>query len=47
MPMIACAVTDLPDPDSPRIASVSPSVQVEVDTPLIAVATPSRVWNST
>ena len=27
--MIACAVTDLPDPDSPRMASVSPSLKVE------------------
>ena len=44
--MIACAVTDLPDPDSPRMASVSPSSQVKL-TPLTALATPSRVRNST
>ena len=25
MPMIACAVTDLPEPDSPSTASVSPA----------------------
>ncbi len=44
--MIACAVTDFPDPDSPRMASVSPSWRSN-DTPLIAFATPSRVRNST
>ena len=27
--MMACAVTDLPEPDSPRMASVSPSCEVE------------------
>ncbi len=26
MPMIACAVTDFPEPDSPRTASVSPAL---------------------
>ncbi len=26
MPMMACAVTDLPDPDSPSTASVSPAL---------------------
>src|SRR5215204_7587538 len=46
IPMIACAVTDLPDPDSPRMASVSPWWSSN-DTPLIALATPSRVRNST
>src|SRR5829696_2735855 len=46
MPMMACAVTDLPEPDSPRIASVSPEWRSK-DTPLMASATPSRVRNST
>src|SRR6187431_2447903 len=46
MPMMACAVTDFPDPDSPRMASVSPS-WTSNDTPLMALATPSRVRNST
>src|SRR5215217_2699921 len=46
MPMIACAVTDFPDPDSPRMASVSPSRRWN-DTPLMAFETPSRVRNST
>jgi hypothetical protein len=46
MPMMACAVTDLPEPDSPRIASVSPWYRSK-DTPLMALATPSSVWNST
>src|SRR5688500_1573916 len=46
MPMMACAVTDLPEPDSPRMASVSPSLTVN-ETPLMARATPSRVRNST
>src|SRR5687768_9907470 len=46
MPMMACAVTDFPEPDSPRMASVSPSLTVK-ETPLIARATPSRVRNST
>ena len=44
--MIACAVTDFPDPDSPRMASVSPSWRSK-ETPLMALATPSRVRNST
>ena len=44
--MMACAVTDLPDPDSPRMASVSPWWRSK-DTPLMALATPSRVRNST
>ena len=44
--MMACAVTDLPDPDSPRMASDSPWCSSN-ETPLIAVAMPSRVWNST
>ncbi len=44
--MIACAVTDFPDPDSPRMASVSPSLRSN-ETPLIALAIPSRVRNST
>src|SRR5687768_6216064 len=46
MPMIACAVTDFPDPDSPRMASVSPWWRSN-DTPLMALATPPRVRNST
>ncbi len=37
--MIACAVTDLPEPDSPSTATVSPSRRSNV-TPLIALATP-------
>ena len=37
--MIAWAVTDLPEPDSPSTASVSPSRRSKV-TPLIALATP-------
>ena len=44
--MIACAVTDLPQPDSPRMPRVSPSRRVKL-TPCTAWATPSRVWNST
>ena len=44
--MMAWAVTDLPDPDSPRIASDSPWCRSN-ETPLMAVATPSAVWNST
>ena len=44
--MIAWAVTDLPEPDSPRTARVSPSRRSK-ETPLIALATPSRVRNST
>ena len=44
--MIAWAVTDLPEPDSPRIARDSPW-RSSNETPLIAVATPSGVWNST
>ena len=44
--MIAWAVTDLPDPDSPRIARVSRSDRVKL-VPLMALATPSRVRNST
>ena len=43
---MAWAVTDLPDPDSPRIASDSPCLRSN-ETPLIAVAMPSGVWNST
>jgi hypothetical protein len=46
MPMMACAVTDFPDPDSPRMASVSPWSRWR-STPLIALAIPSSVWNST
>src|SRR5690348_6117345 len=46
MPMIACAVTDLPQPDSPSSASVSPA-RTQKLAPLTALATPSRVWNST
>ena len=46
MPMMACAVTDLPEPDSPRTANVSPSCTVN-ETPLMALATASRVRNST
>ncbi len=44
--MIAWAVTDLPEPDSPSTASVSPA-RTEYSTPLTALATPSRVRNST
>ena len=44
--MIACAVTDLPEPDSPRMARDSPW-RSSKETPLIAVAMPSGVWNST
>ena len=44
--MIACAVTDFPDPDSPRMATVWPASTVN-ETPLTARATPSRVLNST
>ena len=44
--MMACAVTDLPEPDSPRMASDSPWCRSN-ETPLMAVATPSRVRNST
>ena len=46
MPMIAWAVTDLPEPDSPSTASVSPASRW-YDTPLITRATPSLVRNST
>src|SRR6478752_876806 len=46
MPMITCAVTDLPEPDSPRIAMVSPSARSKL-MPCTALATPSRVRNST
>src|SRR4051812_26318950 len=46
MPMIACAVTDLPQPDSPRIARVSPGARTKL-APLTARATPSWVRNST
>src|SRR5680860_1373523 len=46
MPMMACAVTDLPEPDSPRMARVSPGSRSKL-TPLTALATPSRVRNST
>ncbi|CAM3527945.1 hypothetical protein STSO111631_22415 [Stackebrandtia soli] len=44
--MMACAVTLLPEPDSPTIARVCPSDSSKL-TPLTALATPSRVWNST
>ena len=37
--MIACAVTDFPEPDSPSTATVSPCRRVRF-TPLIALATP-------
>ena len=37
--MIACAVTDLPEPDSPSTATVSPCRRAKV-TPLMALATP-------
>src|SRR5690606_25515542 len=46
IPMIAWAVTLLPEPDSPTIARVSPA-STENDTPLTARAMPSRVRNST
>src|SRR5690625_4761589 len=46
MPMIAWAVTLLPDPDSPRTARVWPSWAVE-ERPVPARATPSRGRNST
>src|SRR3954447_12546093 len=46
MPITAWAVTDLPEPDSPRMASVSPS-WTSKETPLIAFATPPRVRNAT
>ena len=44
--MIAWAVTDLPEPDSPSTARVSPASRW-YDTPLITRATPSLVRNST
>ena len=44
--MIACALTDLPDPDSPRIASVCPA-DSEYVTPLTALTVRSRSRNST
>src|SRR3954454_9361254 len=46
MPMMAWAVTDLPQPDSPRMASVSPELSTKF-APLTALATPSWVRNST
>ena len=39
IPMMACALTDLPQPDSPRIASVSPADSV-YEMPLTAWTTP-------
>ncbi len=44
--MIACAVTDLPQPDSPRMPRVSPALSEKL-TLFTAWAMPSRVWNST
>src|SRR5690606_29169791 len=46
MPMIAWAVTLLPQPDSPRMARVSPASRWKL-TPFTACATPARVRNST
>ena len=45
MPMTACAVTDLPDPDSPTSATVRPC-GTEKDTPSTAVTAPPGVLNS-
>src|SRR5437016_1801842 len=44
--MSAMAVTLFPDPDSPRMASVSPGARSKL-TPLTARTTPSGVGNST
>ena len=44
--MIAWAVTDFPQPDSPRMPSVSPWPSEKL-TRFTACAMPSRVWNST
>src|SRR4051794_6785805 len=46
MPMMACAVTDLPQPDSPRMASVSPRPRRKFP-PFTAWETPYAVGNST
>src|SRR5262245_48836549 len=46
IPMIAWAVTLLPQPDSPRIGRVSPSCTSKL-TPCTALARPLRVRNST
>ena len=44
--MIAWAVTDLPEPDSPRMATVSPDRTSKL-TPSRARTTPADVENST
>ncbi len=43
-PMMDRLVTDLPEPDSPTIASVSPRARSKV-TPSTDLAMPSRLWN--
>ena len=45
-PMIVSAVTDLPLPDSPTIATISPG-SIESETPSTACTTPSSVANET
>ena len=45
--MIACAVVDLPEPDSPTMARVSPGYEVEVDAVGRAATSPSWVWKPT
>ena len=44
--MMAWAMTDLPDPDSPTRATLDPW-PMRKDTPLTARTTPSSTWNST
>ena len=44
--MIACAVTDFPQPLSPTRPSVSPDSS-ENDTPSSTFAVPSKVWKCT
>ncbi|KAG1166183.1 hypothetical protein G6F35_018342 [Rhizopus arrhizus] len=43
-PMMDRLVTDLPEPDSPTMASVSPRARSKV-TPSTDLAMPSRLWN--
>ena len=45
-PISVIAVTDLPEPDSPTTARISPGASSS-DTPSTAVTDPSSVWNDT
>ena len=45
-PISVMAVTDLPEPDSPTTARISPGASSS-DTPSTAVTDPSSVWKET